>query len=437
MATARNRSAPPARRAVIVAGARTPFVRAFGDFIAMSTIDLGATAVRGLLRKTDLPWAEIDAVFWSGVILPSSTVNVGREIVLELGLPPTIEANTVTRACTSSVLSTTNAVAAIERGEVDVVIAGGSDSTSNAELKMPQTLMRKAAPVFMSKKATAADYFKLLGKLDLRADLIPERPAVRERATGELMGESCEKMAEMNGITREAQDRLAVQSHHRAAAAAAAGRFVDEIVPVETKAGKRVLADNLVRADVTEAQMARLKPVFKRGGTLTAGNSSALTDGAAAVLLMSEEKARALGYTPLAFVRSWSYGAVDPFDQLLIGPAFTMPLAVERAGLTLDEIDLVDIHEAFAAQVLSVLKALGSAEFGKQRLGLEGAFGRIAPESINVHGGSVALGHPFAATGARMLTTMANELHQTKARHALLGLCAAGGLSAAVVLEKA
>lgn len=422
------------RRAVIVAGVRTPFLRAFTDFTRMDTIALGSAAVRALLDRTRLPWSEIGGVVWGGVILPSTTVNVGREIILELGLPPTIEAHTVTRACTTSLLSVTQAAAAIERGEADVMIAGGSDSTSNAEVTMPATLVHKAAPVLMSSRSGPADYFRLMTQLGPR-DLIPRQPAVRERATGELMGESAEKMAQRNGISREAQDRFALQSHQRAAAAVAAGRFAEEVIAVDTPDGKRIHTDNIVRGDTSVEKLGKLRPAFAKDGTLTAGNSSALTDGASALLLMRYDKAKALGYTPLAAFRGWHYGAVDPFDQLLIGPAISMPLAARRAGMTRADFDLIDIHEAFAAQVLCVLEMLGSREFARQRLGADEAFGTIAPEEINVHGGSVSLGHPFAATGGRMVTTMANELAASGAETALLGICAAGGLSAGAVLE--
>jgi acetyl-CoA acyltransferase len=250
------------------------------------------------------------------------------------------------------------------------------------------------------------------------------------------MGESAERMATRNEISRKAQDEFAVKSHHRAAAAVAAGRFDDEITPVQTPAGKWVHADGLVRADTSVEKLAKLRPVFAKDGTLTAGNSSALTDGAAAVLLMSEEKAKSLGLKPLAAVSSWSYVGVDPADQLLIGPALAMPKALDRAGLTLKDIDVVDMHEAFAAQVLSVLKVLGSTPFAQARLGKDKAVGEVDPDKLNVHGGSLALGHPFGATGARMVTTMANELARTGKRAALLGLCAAGGLGAAAVLER-
>jgi acetyl-CoA acyltransferase len=248
------------------------------------------------------------------------------------------------------------------------------------------------------------------------------------------MGEAAEKMARRNEISRAAQDEFAVRSHKRAAAAIASGRFAEEVVPVEAN-GKWVHADGLVRGDTSVEKLAKLRPVFAREGTLTAGNSSALTDGGAAVLLMEESKARALGYTPLAAFRSWSYVGVDPADQLLMGPAIAMPRALDRAGLALDQIDLVDMHEAFAAQVLSVLKMLASDNFAK-RIGRDRAAGSVDPAKLNLHGGSLALGHPFGATGARMVTTIANELHRTGKQTALLGICAAGGLGAAAVLER-
>ncbi|MCA9569207.1 MAG: thiolase family protein, partial [Myxococcales bacterium] len=295
-----------ARRAVIITGARTPFVRAFQELVELDAIDLGVAAVRGMLGKVELPWSAIDSIVWGGVILPSGAPNVGREIALDLGLPASVEAMTVTRACASGLQAITLAAAAIERGEADVVIAGGSDSTSNASVNMPATFVRKVAPVALSGKSGPADYLKLLGSLSAR-DVLPRQPKIAERTTGEVMGEAAERMATRNGITREAQDAFTVQSHHRAAAAIASGRFDDEIVPVTTRSGRVVTHDTIVRADTSVDALARLRPVFAKGGTLTAGNSSALTDGAAAVLLMSEEKAAELGLVGRAVFRSWAY----------------------------------------------------------------------------------------------------------------------------------
>ena len=426
---------PAARRAVIVAGNRTPFVRAFGHYLKLDAVDLGVEAVSGLLRRAELARGEVNAVVWGGVVLPSAYPNVGREIALDLRLPSEVEAMTVTRACASGLQAVTLAAAAIERGESDVIIAGGGDSTSNAEVPLPRKLMQTVAPVVMGRGAGFADYLRLLPKLRPLRDVLPRQPKIVERSTGQVMGEAAEDMSKRNGIARGAQDALALRSHQRAAQAIESGRFDREVLAVEGTSPVHV--DELVRADTSLEKLGRLSPVFdRREGTVTAGNASALTDGAAAVLLMEESKARAMGYTPLAAIRSWSYVGVDPADQLLIGPALAMPKALDRAGMELGDIDLVDMHEAFAAQVLSVIKAMGSQSFARERLGRDSAVGDVDPDRLNVHGGSLALGHPFAATGARMVTTMANELVERDVETALLGLCAAGGLGAGAVLER-
>lgn len=427
---------PRARRAVIVGGVRTPFVKAFAELTRMDTIALGVTAVRALLERFPLPRAELDAVVWGGVILPGTAPNVGREIVLDAGLPHEVEAMTVTRACASGLQAIALGVAQIERGEADVVIAGGSDSTSNAEIKLPQKWVHAFAPLALKGKATPAEYISVVSQLAPFTDLMPTRPRIAERTTGEVMGEAAERMAARNEIDRAAQDAFAMRSHHRAAAAMASGRFAEEVCVIETKEGQRVHADTLVRADTSLERLAKLRPVFAKNGTLTAGNSTALTDGAACVLLMSEEKARALGFKPRAAFRSFAFSGVDPADQLLMGPALAVPKALERAGLELAQVGLVDMHEAFAAQVLSVLKMLSSEAFARARLGRDRAVGEVDPARLNVHGGSLALGHPFGATGARMVTTMANELALGDHETAVLGICAAGGLGAAAVLER-
>jgi acetyl-CoA acyltransferase len=423
------------RRAVVVAGVRTPFVRAFSEYLKLDTIALGDAAVRGLLDRTGIGHREIQAMVWGGVILPGFAPNVAREIALDLKLPSEVEGMTVTRACASGLQAVTLAAAQIERGEADVVIAGGSDSTSNAEIKLPQKVVHAAAPLAFG-KATASDMLGVVAQLMPLHEILPKMPKIAERTTGQVMGEAAEEMARRNEISRQAQDEFAVRSHHRAAAAIASGRFREEMVAVETPGGKWVHTDTIVRADTSVDKLSKLKPAFAKNGTLTAGNSSPLTDGAAAVLLMSEEKARAVGLTPLAVFRSWAYTAVDPADQLLMAPATAMPKALERAGMELADIDLIDLHEAFAAQVLSVCKMLGSTAFAKLRLGRDKAVGEVDPQKLNVHGGSVAIGHPFGATGARMVTTMAHELHKSGKSTALLGICAAGGLGAAAVLER-
>ncbi len=422
------------QRAVIVTGVRTPFVKAFGKFLKLDSIDLADIAVASLLERTDLPHDEIDSIVWGGVILPSLAPNIAREIALDLHLPASVEGMTCTRACASGLQAITLAAAAIERGEADVGIAGGSDSTSNAPLNLPQKVVHALAPLAFGKAATPADYLGVLSQMMPITEILPKMPKIAERTTGEVMGESAEAMALRTEVPREAQDRFAERSHHRAAAAIASGRFDDEVTAVEALDGW-VYADNIVRGDTSFEKLSKLRPVFAKDGTVTAGNASPLTDGAAAVLLMSEDKARELGYKPLAALRSWAYVGVDPADQLLIGPALAMPKALDRAGMELKDMSFVDMHEAFAAQVLSVTKALASKGFAEVRLGKSKAVGEIDEDSFNIYGGSLSIGHPFGATGARMVTTMANELARTGKETALLGICAAGGLGAAAVLE--
>ncbi len=422
------------QRAVIVHGVRTPFVKAFGQFLKLDSIDLADVAVKALLDRSEVPHEDIDSIVWGGVIFPSLAPNIAREVALDLRLPPSVEGMTCTRACATGLQAVTLAAAAIERGEADVVIAGGSDSTSNAPLNLPQKAVHALAPLAFGKAASPSDYLQVLAQMMPITDILPKMPKIAERTTGQVMGESAEEMARRNEISREAQDRFAEQSHHRAAAAISSGRFDEEVASVET-ADDTVYTDNIVRGDTSFEKLSKLRPVFASDGTVTAGNASPLTDGAAAVLVMSETKAKALGYKPLAALRSWAYVGVDPSDQLLIGPALAMPKALDRAGMLLKDASFVDMHEAFAAQVLSVTKALASKGFARGRLGKSKAVGEIDEDTFNIYGGSISIGHPFAATGARMVSTMANELARTGQETALLGICAAGGLGAAAVLE--
>ena len=273
----------PARRAVVIAGNRTPFVRAFGSLMKLDAVDLGAAAVQGLLTRTGLAHEAVDRLVWGGVVLPPGAPNVAREIALDIGLPRDVEAYTVSRACATGLQSIVDAAAAIERGEVDVVIAGGGDSTSNAVVPLPAKLIHAVAPVALSSKSTWRDWLGVLSQMLPLSEIVPRRPKIAERSTGEVMGEACERMAKRSGITREDQDRYAAQSHHRAAEARAAGLFDDEVTAVNRPGADPVFVDDLVRADTSVDRLAKLRPVFDRAsGTLTAGNSSALTDGAAA-----------------------------------------------------------------------------------------------------------------------------------------------------------
>jgi acetyl-CoA acyltransferase len=433
---ANSGSLRPGRRAAIVAGLRTPFVKAGTDFKDLSAVDLGALLVNELVARSGLPVSTFDLVTF-GQVVPSKLVSlIGREMVLRSQLPRSVEAHTVARACATSVQAATSAADQIALGHADCAVAGGAESISDAPIFASRRLAQKL--VELSRARTLPQRLSILASLQL-ADLRPEPPALTEPTTGLSMGQSAEQMAQKNGIPRRAQDELAVNSHQRAAAAWASGAFDGEVMHVAVPPRYELVSarDNIVRADATLEALSALKPVFdRRYGTITAGNASPLTDGAAAVIVMSEEKARALGLTPLGYLRSYAYAGLDPRDQLLQGPAYAAPVALDRAGLTLQDMDLVDMHEAFAAQVLSNLQAFASRAFAEKELGRPAPLGEVDPARLNVNGGSIALGHPFAATGARMITQALRELQRRRKQYALLTICAAGALGAAVVLER-
>lgn len=433
---ARNDHPRPGRRAAIVAGLRTPFVKAGTDFKSLAAIDLAALVANELLVRSGIAPKEFDLVTFGEVIPSTTTTIIAREVVLRTQLPRDVEAHTVSRACATSIQAATSAADQIVLGHADVALAGGAESISDAPIFAGRTLAH--ALIDLSRARSMRERMAILAHLRPR-DFAPVAPGLTEPTTGLTMGQSAEKMARENGIRREAQDALALRSHQRAAAAWDDGRFGEEVmhVAVPPDYAKVSARDNIVRKETTLEALAALKPVFdKKYGTLTAGNSSPLTDGAAALVLMAEEKAKALGLAPIAFIRSYAYAALDPADQLLQGPAWAAPLALDRAGLALKDMDLVDMHEAFAAQVLSNLQAFASREFAQKRLGRPEPLGEIDPARLNVSGGSIALGHPFGATGARMIHQVARELKRRNGQYALLTVCAAGGMGAAMVLER-
>jgi acetyl-CoA acyltransferase len=387
-------------------------------------VDLARWAARELLERSEIDPAEIDEVIF-GQVVPSALVpNVAREVSLLPQLPKEIPAFSLNRACASATQAISAAVDQIVLGHADVILAGGTESLSD----IPILASRPLADILveLSRAKSLGARIGVLAKLRPR-HLVPVAPAIAEPSTGESMGQSAEKMAKENGISREEQDRWALRSHQLAAAGTADGRLTAEIAPwLPAKNGRpAVTSDNGIRSDTTLEQMARLKPVFDRTyGSVTAANSSPLTDGASAVLVMSEAKARALGYEPLAFVRSYAVAAVDPGWQLLQAPVWAVPMALERAGIQWSHLGLIEIHEAFAAQVLSNLK--GFAEKGWD----------INEDIINVMGSSIAIGHPFGATGGRIVTTLANEMKRRDVEFGLVSVCAQGGMGFAMVLER-
>lgn len=423
------------RRTAIIAGLRTPFAKQGTAFRKMSALELGSACVNELLQRTGIPATEIDRVVYGQVVPSLSGPNIAREIVLDTGMRRDIDAYSVSRACATSYQATADVAQAIAVGDIDCAIAGGADSASDVPIAVSRRLSE--ALVKLQRARTLGERVRAFKGLKPR-DLVPVPPALTERATGLSMGESAEKMARENGITRKAQDEFAHMSHTRAAQAWADGRFRDEVMTVYPPPRYRepLGEDNLVRKDSSLESYGKLKPVFDRKyGTITAGNSSPLTDGASALLLMSEDKAQALGLTPLGYVRSFAFTALDPAGQMLMGPAYATPRALERAGVAFSDLKLVDLHEAFAAQVLSVLQAFGSKKFAQEKLGRPEPLGDVDPGKLNVMGGSIALGHPFAATGARQILQVTRELGRRGGGLGLVAACAAGGLGAAMILE--
>jgi len=423
-------------RAVVVGGCRTPFLRSGTAFLDLTAYDLGCIAVAGLLHRTAIDPALVELLVMGAVLQDPRTTNVGREVVLGTDLPDTCVAYTVTMACVSSLQAFVDVVRAIESGSIDVAIAAGVDTLSDAPIRFRRAVRRR---LIASQRARgAAATLKLLAGLR-PSDLLPEAPAIAEYSTGESMGQACERLAKRLEIPRERQDAYACESHLRAARATSEGRLARQIVPAYPPPGfAPITADNGIRGDTTVERLAELRPAFDRKlGTITAGNSSFLTDGAAAVLLMSERRAERLGIAPLAVVRSVATAAMDPREELLLGPAFASPRALDAAGWRLDDVAVIELHEAFAAQVLAVADRLADERFCRERLGRREAVGRIDPRRLNAWGGSLSVGHPFGATGARLVTTCCHRLRDEGKRTGLVAACAGGALGIAIALESA
>lgn len=424
-------------RVAIVDGLRTPFTKRGGVFADMTAIDLGRHVLSELVDRNDVDPASVGQVVMGQVIIPPSAPNIAREVVLGSVLPPSVEAYSVSKACITSYQTTVNVLQAIRDGAIDCGIAGGAESASNVPVM--------TSPALQDAVRRTADARSLQARLQAfagvrPADLAPRPPDLTEPSTQETMGESAERMAKDNEIARSDQDDFAHRSHVLAARAWDEGKLADEVVTIDVPPDytETVTTDTTVRFDSDRRRYDGLKPVFDREhGSLTAGNSSPLTDGAAVLLLMSEERAEAEGHEPLGFIRSYAFTAVDPADQLLIGPLSATPVALERAGVGFDDLDLVDLHEAFAAQVLSVTRGFESAEMTKKYAGRDEPIGTVDWNTLNVLGGSIALGHPFAATGARQISQTLRELRRRGGTYALCSACAAGGMGAAMVLEAA
>ncbi|MEZ9625830.1 acetyl-CoA C-acyltransferase FadI [Aliivibrio fischeri] len=421
-------------RIAVVSGIRTPFAKQSTAFSTTPAVDLGKLAVKALMDKTDIDPKLIDQVVFGQVVQMPEAPNIAREIVLGTGMNIGTDAYSVTRACATSFQTTANVVESIMAGTIDIGIAGGADSSS----VLPIGVSKKLASTLLALSKTKTVYQKLslLRTLSLK-DIAPVPPAVVEYSTGISMGQTAEQMAKSHGITREEQDALAHRSHTLAAKAWKDGLIQDEVMTAFPEPYTAWLDhDNNIRHDSELASYAKLRPAFDRKyGSVTAANSTPLTDGGAALLLMSEKRAKELGYEPLGYIRSFAFSAIDVHHDMLMGPSYATPMALDKAGISLSDLTLIDMHEAFAAQTLSNVKMFASNKFAKECLGRDKAIGEIDMDKFNVLGGSIAYGHPFAATGARMIIQTLRELKRRGGGLGLNTACAAGGLGAAMVLE--
>ncbi|MCM2323529.1 MAG: acetyl-CoA C-acyltransferase [Oligoflexia bacterium] len=420
-------------RVVVVNGARTPFCRARGSFKKMPASALGGVVLRESVARAGVDPSVIEEIYFGIVSAPSEGTNVSREALFDSGLPPTIPATTVNRYCASAAEAATGIMAKILSGQIQAGIAGGVESISSVRALFSQ----EATDFFqdLMRARTPGQRLGLLAKFR-PGHLAPHAPGIKEPTTGLSMGQSADLMARLFQVSREEQDRFALESHQKAHAAWERGFYRSHVVPVGTPDGKVVDRDTDVRADTTLEKLATLKPVFYKDGTITAANASPLTDGASAVLLMSESRARELGLKPLGVIRASAVAAVDlQKEPLLIGPAFAIPKALKQAGVSWQNLDLIEMHEAFAAQALATIRAIESREWAREKLGQDQAIGQVDLSRFNVNGGSIPIGHPFGATGGRMILQTLHELHARKKSLGLISICAAGGMGQVMIVE--
>ncbi|HUN54016.1 MAG TPA: acetyl-CoA C-acyltransferase [Smithella sp.] len=427
-------------RVAVIDACRTPFMRSGTAFYDLMAWELGRFAVKGLIARTGIEPSVIDYVIMGTVVADVSTTNVAREIMLGAGLPGTIPAHTCTAACVSANIAITSACDMINAGEADTVIAGGVESLSDPAIKVSKRYRRLILELTMFKRPkTLAGKMKLFRGMKMTDFIVPERPALSEYSTKLTMGANADRLARRLGITREEQDNYAARSHRLADAAIKNGVMKKEIVPVVVpRTGQLVKDDNGPRAGVTAEKFASVKPAFdKRYGTVTAANSSFLTDGASAVLLMKESKAKTLGLQPLAFIRAYAQAGSNPWEELLLGPAFSAAKALKKAGIALADIKVFEIHEAFAAQILANIRYMESEKWGRESLGLSGRMGVVDRELLNTRGGSLSIGHPFGATGGRLIASCCNRMKEENAQFGLIAGCGAGAVGNTIILENA
>ncbi|MTC70415.1 acetyl-CoA C-acyltransferase FadI [Providencia sp. wls1914] len=421
-------------RIAIVSGLRLPFAKQSTAYQNTPAVDLGKTVVAELLHRSDIDPSIIEQLVFGQVVQMPEAPNIAREIVLGTGMSVSTDAYSVSRACATSFQAIVNVAQSMMVGDISVGVAGGADSSSVLPIGVSKKLA--ATLLALSKAKSFGQKLSLISKLRLK-DLAPVAPGVAEYSTGLRMGDTAEQMAKSYHISREQQDELAHRSHLLAAKAWKSGVLEQEVMTAYMPPYKEAFSqDNNVRENSVLASYAKLRPAFDRKhGSVTAANSTPLTDGAAAVLMMTESRAKALGYTPLGYIKSYAFSAIDVWEDMLLGPSYATPIALQRAGLSLQDLTLIDMHEAFAAQTLSNIQMFASQKFAQEKLGLSKAIGEIDMDKFNVLGGSIAYGHPFAATGARMVTQTLNELRRRGGGFGLTTACAAGGLGVAMILE--
>lgn len=426
------------RDVVLVDGVRTPFAKAGTQLKDIHPAELGKVAVKELLNRSEIDVNDIDEVIIGNTGNPPDAVNISRVVALNSGVPIKTSAYTVHRNCASALESVTSGYERIKSGTLDMVIAGGTESMS----QMPMIFSKQFQDIF-GEFAFAKSFDKKLKALKkMKLKYLKPRIAVIEGLTdpfvGINMGQTAEVLAKEFGITREEQDAFALASHQKAVAATKSGRLGEEITPVFVPPKyKNVISEDIgPREEQSMDQLGKLKPYFDRKyGSITVGNACPITDGAAAVLMMSRAKAKELGLKPIASIRSYAFAGLEP-ERMGLGPAYATPVALKRAGLSLKDMDVIELNEAFAAQVLACEKAMASEAFCKEKLGLDKAVGEIDPSKLNINGGAIALGHPVGATGTRLVITLMRELQRKNAQFGLATLCIGGGQGGSVILER-
>lgn len=420
---------------VLIDGCRTPFLKSETDFLNTMTYELGQLAIRGLLNKTGVDPKLIDSVVLGCVISTLKTSNLAREAALSAGIPNSTPCHTVSQACISANRAIATAIAEIETGQSTIVIAGGADSASETPIGYKKNMRTKLMKGKKLKSSSEIIKFALGFKFK---DFLPEIPDISEFTTKRTMGQDCDIMVANHNISREEQDLFAIKSHNNAQEAWDRGYLEKEVISVQVDPKFKLIAkDNGIRSGSKPEKLSQLKPAFdKKHGTLTAANSSFLTDGSAVCLLMKESMAKELNLKPKAEIIDYCFTGQRLENELLLGPAFAMNKLLLKTGLSINDIDVFEIHEAFAGQVLTNIKCLNDLKFCKERLNRENVVGELDLKKINSWGGSLSIGHPFGATGARLLTTSANRLIQENGTYAMLSACAAGAHGHAMIIKK-